>query len=148
MSAEKIALACDHAGLSLKHTLADLLKDMGYDVVDLGCHEGESVDYPDFAYKMAAALKDGTARKGVLVCGSGIGVTMAANRYDYIRCALIHDALGARMCREHNDANVIAFGDRMIGVETAKDCLKVFLSTEFEGGRHDRRVEKLSQPPR
>lgn len=141
-----IAIACDHGGIELKTELVSLLKDGGYEVLDLGTNNTDSVDYPEFAYALANALKDNKAGRGVLVCGSGIGISIAANRYPEIRAALIHDALGARMCREHNDANVIAFGGRMIGIETARDCLTIFLNTAFEGGRHERRVGKLSNP--
>ena len=123
------------------------MKALGYDVLDLGTNGPESVDYPDFAYDLAKAVKDGKASRGVLVCGSGIGISIAANRFPEIRCALIHDGYGARMCRLHNDANVIAFGGRTTGPDVAKECLKIFLETEFEGDRHARRVGKLSNPP-
>jgi len=142
-----IAIASDHAGFQLKSQLKQDLADMGYAVVDLGTNGQDSVDYPDFGYAMAAALKSGKAGRGVLVCGSGIGISIAANRHPMVRAALVHDALGARMSRLHNDANVICFGGRMIGSDVARDCLKVFLETTFEGGRHERRVEKLSSPP-
>lgn len=146
MSRRTVAIAGDHAGYGLKSQLAQALADGGHAVVDLGTDGPDSVDYPDFAYALAHALKDGRADLGVLVCGSGIGISIAANRYPEIRAALIHDALGARMSRQHNDANVIVFGGRMIGPDTAQDCLNVFLSTDFEGGRHQRRVDKLSNP--
>ena len=146
MPDKTIAIACDHAGLDLKSTLKDELGALGYNVLDLGTNGAESVDYPDFAYSLAAAIHKGEAAQGVLVCGSGIGISIAANRYAEIRAALVHDALGARMCRQHNDANVICFGGRMIGPEVALDCLRIFLQTDFEGGRHARRVEKLSNP--
>lgn len=146
MSAKPIAVACDHAGLALKRDLCRVLEDLGHPVLDLGTNSDDSVDYPDFGYAMAKAIREGKAEKGVLVCGSGIGISIAANRFPEIRAALIHDALGARMARQHNDANVVCFGGRMIGAETAKDCLTVFLETEFEGGRHARRVDKLSSP--
>lgn len=141
-----IALACDHAGFPLKAVLQDVIAEQGYRIVDLGTNSGESVDYPDYGYAMARALKAGEADIGVLVCGSGIGISIAANRHAEVRAALVHDALGARMSRQHNDANVICFGARMIGEDTAKDCLDVFLNTAFEGGRHARRVDKLSAP--
>lgn len=144
---ETIAIASDHAGFELKNELKKDLVDLGFTVLDLGADNVESVDYPDFGYALAGAMKNGKAKRGVLVCGSGIGVSMAANRHPEIRAALVHDALGARMSRLHNDANVICFGGRMIGADTARDCLKVFLETEFEGGRHKRRVDKLSDPP-
>ncbi len=146
MSTRKIAIASDHAGFDLKVLLAEELKAQGNDVVDLGAHGLESVDYPDFGYAMARAIKGGEAELGVLVCGSGIGISIAANRFPGVRAALVHDALGARMSREHNDANVICFGGRMIGTDVAKDCLTTFLNTPFEGGRHARRVDKLSNP--
>ncbi|MBU6235061.1 MAG: ribose 5-phosphate isomerase B, partial [Alphaproteobacteria bacterium] len=111
--------------------------------LDLGTDTPDSVDYPDYAGKLAAALADGRADTGVLVCGSGIGISIAANRHAHVRCALVHDVTSARLCRLHNDANVIAFGGRLIGIEVAKEALQVFLSTTFEGGRHQRRVDKL-----
>jgi ribose 5-phosphate isomerase B len=146
MSDRIIALACDHAGLPLKSKLQDTLTTQGYEIVDLGTNSSDSVDYPDFGFAMAKALEDGKVETGVLVCGSGIGISIAANRYGHVRAALVHDALGARMCRQHNDANVICFGARMIGEDVALDCLETFLKTEFEGGRHARRVGKLAAP--
>lgn len=140
-----IAIACDHGGLELKTSILMMLKDKRFDIVDLGTASAESVDYPDFAYALAKVIKNSQASQGVLICGSGIGISIAANRYPEVRAALIHDALGARLCREHNDANVIVFGGRMTGIETARDCLNIFLSTKFEGGRHQKRVEKLSK---
>ncbi len=141
-----IAIACDHAGLGLKTGLVEELKNREFDVIDLGTNSSDSVDYPDFGYAMAEAISDGRAARGVLVCGSGIGISIAANRHPAVRAALIHDALGAKMARQHNDANVICFGGRMIGEDVAKDCLSIFLDTPFEGGRHARRVGKLSNP--
>jgi ribose 5-phosphate isomerase B len=117
---------------------------MGYEVADLGCYDGSSVDYPDYANKLADTLKEGLAQRGVLVCGSGIGMSIAANRHIHIRAALVHDALTARLCREHNNANVLVLGGRTTGIAVAQDCLKVFLETEFEGDRHQRRVDKMS----
>ncbi len=146
MSSKTIAIAGDHAGFELKSIIVQKLKDMGYEVLDLGTDGPESVDYPDFGYAMANAIKNHQAERGVLVCGSGIGISIAANRHKEIRAALISDALGARMSRLHNDANVICFGGRVIGVDVALDCLKIFLETGFEGGRHSRRVDKLSNP--
>ena len=145
--AETIAIASDHGGFNLKAELKAVLADAGFDVLDLGPDSGESVDYPDFGYALAGAIKDGRAARGVLICGSGIGISIAANRHPHIRAALVHDALGARLAREHNNANVICFGERTTGVDTAKDCLKVFIDTPFDGGeRHSRRVDKLSNP--
>lgn len=139
-----IAIASDHAGYDLKRVLKEDLIVRARPVLDLGTDGTDPVDYPDFGFAMAKALREGRARRGVLICGSGIGISIAANRFPEIRAALVHDALGARLCREHNDANVICFGGRMIGIEVARDCLRVFLETAFEGGRHARRVEKLS----
>lgn len=143
---KKIAIASDHAGFNLKEILKVDLESAGYDVLDLGTNGPESVDYPDFGYAMSEAIRDGRVERGVLVCGTGIGISIAANRYPEVRAANVHDALSARFCREHNDANVICFGERLIGSEVARDCLRVFLETRFEGGRHIQRVEKLSTP--
>lgn len=138
-----VAIACDHGGLELKTALKAELEAAGRTVLDLGVNDTTSVDYPDYADRVAEALKSGAAGLGVLVCGSGIGISIAANRHAHVRAALVHDAYTARMSRQHNDANVVVFGGRVIGEEVAKDCLKVFLATEFEGGRHQRRVAKL-----
>ena len=140
----KIAIACDHAGHDLKTTLSRFLIDQGYDLLDLGTTNKEPVDYPDFAKSLANAILKGKVTRGVLICGSGIGISIAANRYLEIRAALVHDTLAAKLSREHNNANVIAFGGRMIKDELALKCLEIFLNTEFEGGRHARRVDKLS----
>ena len=129
----------------MKNLLAEKLAEWGYEPLDLGTYSTDSVDYPDMAAKMADAIKAGKAERGVLVCGTGIGISIAANRFPFIRAALIHDAFGARLCREHNNANVIVFGGRTTGIEVAYDCLNIFLNTQFAGGRHARRVEKLSR---
>jgi ribose 5-phosphate isomerase B len=144
MPNEVIAIACDHGGFEYKEILKSDLEKMGYEVADLGCYDGSSVDYPDYANKLADTLKEGLAQRGVLVCGSGIGMSIAANRHIHIRAALVHDALTARLCREHNNANVLVLGGRTTGIAVAQDCLKVFLETEFEGDRHQRRVDKMS----
>lgn len=144
MSKEIIALAGDHGGYDLKAVLKSLLLEKGFEVLDLGCNGSESVDYPDFAHAMADALKENKAERGVLVCGSGIGISIAANRHSHIRAALVHDRLTAELSRQHNNANVIVMGGRTIGPDVAKDCLNAFLSTEFEGGRHQRRIDKMS----
>jgi ribose 5-phosphate isomerase B len=146
MTSKSIAIACDHGGYDLKSLLQNTLEERGYEVLDLGTNGPDSVDYPDFAYELARSIRDGKVSQGVLVCGSGIGISIAVNRYTEVRAALIHDALGAKLSRQHNDANVICLGGRMIGLELALDCLNTFLTTEFEGGRHARRVEKLSNP--
>jgi ribose 5-phosphate isomerase B len=147
MSDDVIALASDHAGIALKAALTDELKRLGHKVLDLGTHSGASVDYPDYGYRIAAALAEGKAGRGVAVCGSGIGISIAANRYPWVRAVLCYDATSARLSREHNDANVIAFGERLIGVEVAKEALRVFLQTPFAGDRHVARVDKLGAPP-
>ena len=146
MSSEVIAIACDHAGFELKNELKQELKNLNREVLDLGTNEANSVDYPDYGYAMAAAIKDNKASRDLLVCGSGIGISIAANPHNIIRAALVHDSLGAKMSRLHNDANVIVFGGRVIGKDVAVDCLHTFLNTDFEGGRHKNRVEKLSNP--
>ena len=144
MKSRTIAIACDHAGFPLKRAIHKYLVEHGYKINDLGTNSEGSVDYPEFGFAMGKVIDKGLAETGVLVCGSGIGISIAANRNPKVRAALIHDALGARTSRQHNNANVICFGARMIGEDLAKDCLAVFLSTEFEGGRHARRVDKLS----
>lgn len=146
MNKLSIAVASDHAGYDLKSALKQELEAMGHEIVDLGTHSRDSVDYPDFGYAVALALREGKADRGVLVCGSGVGISIAANRYPEVRAALIHDPLGARLARQHNDANVICFGGRVIEVGVAGECLRVFLETQFDGGRHNTRVEKLSNP--
>jgi len=143
MSEETIAVASDHAGFELKGTIKAELEAMGHAVLDLGTHGPESVDYPAFADAVAEALSDGRASRGVLVCGTGIGISIAANRHRHVRAALCHDSVSARLARAHNDANVLAIGARLIGIESAKDCVRVFFATAFEGGRHARRVAKL-----
>jgi ribose 5-phosphate isomerase B len=140
-----VAVAADHAGFELKTVLADEIAALGHEVVDLGTHSSESVDYPDFGHSLARAITDGAADCGVIVCGSGIGISMAANRHPGIRAAVCHDTTSARLARQHNDANVLALGSRLTGVEVAKDCVRIFLATEFEGGRHARRVAKIDQ---
>ena len=142
-----IAIGCDHAGLALKRALAAALHDTGHTVLDMGTHDAASVDYPDIAHAVCAAVESGRAQRGVLVCGSGVGMSIAANRHPGIRCALAGEAATARLCREHNDANVLALGARMIGEQAAREILRVFLATPFEGGRHIRRLEKLAPTP-
>jgi ribose 5-phosphate isomerase B len=139
-----VALGADHAGVALKATLREALEAAGHPTLDMGTQGPESVDYPDFAEAVSAAVRDGRARFGVLVCGTGIGISIAANRHAGIRCALAHDVTGARLAREHNDANVLALGARVTGPEVALDALRAFVSTDFAGGRHERRVRKLT----
>ena len=142
----RIAIAADHAAYEMKAQLADHLRGEGHDVVDLGTNSADSVDYPDYGYRLAEAVASGRAERGIALCGSGIGISIAVNRNPACRCALVSDGLSARLAREHNDANVLAMGARLIGIETAKDCLAQFLAAPFAGGRHQRRVDKLTHP--
>ena len=145
MNQKSIAIAADHAGYALKVLLGEELRAGGYEVVDLGTHDGErSVDYPDYGRAVADAVASGRARFGVAVCGSGIGIDIAANRNPAARAALCTSGLMARLARSHNDANILVLGSRIIGIETARDCLHEFLTTDFLGGRHAARVDKLS----
>lgn len=144
--AERIAIASDHAAFELKAALAEYLRSLGHDVLDLGPEGVDPVDYPDYGYKLAAAIASGEATKGVAICGSGIGISIAVNRNPAARAALVSEPLSARLAREHNDSNVIAMGARLIGIEMAKACVDAFLATPFAGDRHLRRVEKLSNP--
>jgi len=141
---ETVAVAADHGGYELKRALVPELRALGFEVLDLGTNGPEAVDYPDFANAVAAAIEGGKAQRGLVLCGTGIGVSMAANRHRFLRCALAHDATTARLARQHNDANVLALGGRVIGAETAKDCVRIFFTTAFEGGRHARRVALFS----
>jgi ribose 5-phosphate isomerase B len=141
---ETIAIAADHGGFDLKSILVPELRGLGYEVLDLGTMSHDSVDYPDLAATLAGAIAEGRATRGVLICGTGIGMSIAANRHRAVRAALVHDATSARLARQHNDANVLVLGGRMLGAEVAKDCVKTFFATEFEGGRHARRVAKMS----
>ena len=148
MTLISVAIASDHAGYSFKEVIKQELVSMGHKPLDLGTDSEESVDYPDFAEKLAVALQNKQAEYGVLICGSGIGISIAANRYNHIRAALCSEPVSAYYARAHNDANVIVFGAKFIGQEVARSCLRVFLTTAFdgatvEGGRHERRVQKL-----
>ena len=142
----RIAIASDHAALDMKAMLAEWLRGQGHVVDDLGPHDGASVDYPDYGYMLAAAIATGEAERGVALCGSGIGISIAVNRNPKCRCALVSEPLSASLAREHNDSNVIAMGARLVGPEMAKACLAAFLATDFGGDRHQRRVDKLSNP--
>lgn len=142
----RIAIASDHAALEMKAALADGLRAAGHAVDDLGPHDAASVDYPDYGYKLAQAVASGAAERGIALCGSGIGISIAVNRNPACRCALVSEPLSARLSREHNDANVLALGARLTGIEMAKACIDAFLTTPFGGDRHARRVEKLSNP--
>jgi len=142
----RIVMTADHAGVDLKDELAAWLGEQGHEIIDLGTNSHESVDYPRFGAMMADALADGRAERGITVCGSGIGVAIAANRNPACRCAQVAEPLSASLARQHNDCNAIAIGARLIGPEMAKACVTAFLSSEFLGGRHQRRVDQLANP--
>ena len=143
----KIAIASDHAAFALKDELAAWLRELGHEVADLGTNSEESVDYPEFGYKLAAHIAAGKAERGIALCGTGIGISIAVNRNPAVRCALVIEPVSARLARDHNDANILALGARVVGPELAKGCIEAFLTTPFGGGRHARRVEKLSKTP-
>ena len=140
----KVAIAADHAGFPLKTEIAAWLEEAGHEVLDLGTNSTESVDYPQYGAKLARAISSGEAERGVAVCGSGIGISIAINRDPRCRCARVDDLLSAALAREHNDANVLALGARLVGADQAKACVAAFLGTPFGGGRHQRRVDQLS----
>jgi ribose 5-phosphate isomerase B len=140
----KIALGCDHGGWELKAAIAGVLKTLDVEVVDLGTENEESVDYPDYAAKVAEAVSTKKVDRGITVCGTGIGMSIVANKYPGVRAALCHDSYTARMSRLHNDANVLVLGGRVTGVEVAMEMLKQWLATPFEGGRHQRRLDKIT----
>ena len=139
----KIAIGCDHGALALKESVKKVLAELGAEVDDIGAFTEDSVDYPDIAEKVCEKVVSGAAERGVVLCGTGIGISMAANKIKGIRCALCSEAYSARMARAHNDANVLAFGGRVLGPELAGDIVRTFFSQEFEGGRHARRVGKI-----
>jgi ribose 5-phosphate isomerase B len=138
-----VAIANDHAGVVLKHALLECIAECGFTVLDLGTNDTASVDYPDYGNLVAKALNDAGAEFGIAICGSGIGISIAANRHAGIRAALCSTGLAAELARKHNDANILCLGSRLIGDAEAKECVKRFLTTAFEGGRHTKRVEKL-----
>ena len=140
----KIAIAADHGGLSLKNKIKDYLQQNGYEICDFGTNSTDSCDYPDFALPAAEAVATHKCDKGIIVCTTGIGVSMVANKVPGVRCALCHDLCGAELTRRHNDANVLAMGGHVVGDELALQMADVFLKTEFEGGRHQRRVDKIT----
>lgn len=142
----RIAIACDHAAVSLKDQLRDWLSGEGHDMLDLGTHGPDSVNYPDYGRRLAEAVASGEAERGIALCGSGIGISIAVNRNPAVRCALVSEPLSASLARQHNDANAIAMGARVIGPEMARACITAFLSTDFLGGRHAARVDMLKEP--
>jgi ribose 5-phosphate isomerase B len=143
----RIAIASDHAAIAMKAALADWLRGQGHEVEDLGTDGEASVDYPDYGYKLAAHVAAGNAERGIALCGTGIGISIAVNRNPDVRCALVSEPLSATLSREHNDANILAMGARVIGIEMAKACVAAFLTTPFGGDRHARRVAKLGKLP-
>lgn len=140
----KIAIGSDHGGLELKEIVKEHLIAKGFEIVDCGTNNNESVDYPEYGYKVAKAVIDNEAERGIVVCGTGIGISIAANKVKGIRCALCGDCYSARMSREHNNANMLALGARVLGRDLAVEIVDVWCNTEFEGGRHERRVNKIS----
>ncbi|MDT0575101.1 RpiB/LacA/LacB family sugar-phosphate isomerase [Croceicoccus sp. F390] len=143
----RIAIASDHAAFEVKAQLVQWLADNGYHVLDLGPDSPARVDYPDFGYRLAAALVDKSVERAIALCGSGIGISMAMNREPKVRCALVSEPLSAALAREHNDANALAMGARLIGLDMAQACITAFLHTDFAAGRHAARVDKLAHPP-
>ena len=138
------AIGCDHAAVNLKNTIIEHLKSKGIEVKDFGCYTSESVNYPDYAYAVASAVASGECERGILICGTGIGMSIAANKVKGIRCALCSDTFSARATREHNDANILALGERVLGVGLALDIVDVFMNTGFSGdARHVRRINGI-----
>ena len=140
----KIAIGSDHGGFDMKEIVATFLRDLGHEVEDVGCYSRDSVDYPEIADKVCTLVQDGTCLQGILICGTGIGVSIAANRHRDIRAALCHEAYTARMSRQHNNANILCFGGRVLGIEIALDVVGTWVETAFEGGRHQRRIDMFS----
>lgn len=140
----KIAIGCDHGGFELKNAVIDLLKSEGCEILDQGCYNTDSVDYPDFAKAVCRTVAAQEADRGILICGTGIGMSIAANRFNGIRAALCHELFTARMSREHNNANVLCLGARVIGPGLALEVVRTWLHTEFGGGRHQRRIDKFA----
>jgi ribose 5-phosphate isomerase B len=139
----RIAIGSDHAGLEMKKTVSGLLSELGYEIADYGTCEPQSVDYPDYGEKVAAAVSEGRADRGILVCGTGIGMSIVANKFPHVRAALCNELFAARMSRQHNDANILVLAGRIVGADLAREIALVWLNTEFEGGRHQKRIEKI-----
>jgi len=139
----KIAIGCDHAAVELKNEIAEYLRGKGFEVQDFGTNSSESVDYPEYGKKVGHAVADGICDKGVLICGTGIGISIAANKVKGVRAAVCSEPVSARLTKEHNDANIIAFGARIVGSEMAKAIVDAFFDAEFQGGRHQRRVDMI-----
>ena len=141
----KVIMGSDHGGFNLKNTIVSDLKEKGVEITDFGPESNNSVDYPDFAKPLAEKVAAGEYDKGILICGTGIGMSISANKVKGIRCALVHDTFSARATREHNDSNILAMGERVIGKGLASDIVDIWLNTEFEGGRHEKRVRKIEE---
>ncbi len=140
----KVAIASDHGGLNIREEIKSLMTEMGIEFEDFGCECSSSVDYPDYALPVAQRVASGEFDRGILICGTGIGMSIAANKVQGIRCALAHDTFSAQATREHNDSNILAMGERVIGPGLARDIAKIWLTTEFQGGRHATRVNKIT----
>src|SRR5690554_3435679 len=141
----KVAIASDHGGVNLRKEIMDLMDELGIEYEDFGCEGTGSVDYPDYAFPAAERVASGEFDRGIFICGTGIGVSIAANKVKGIRCALVHDVYSAKATRQHNDSNVLAMGERVIGPSLAREIVKTWLTTEFEGDRHLRRINKISE---
>lgn len=141
----KVAIASDHGGINLRQEIISLMEELNIEYVDLGCECSVSVDYPDYALPVAQKVASQEVSRGILICGTGIGMSIAANKVKGIRCALVHDTFSAKATREHNDSNILAMGERVIGPGLAREIAKIWLMTEFEGGRHENRVNKIKQ---
>jgi ribose 5-phosphate isomerase B len=141
----KVVIASDHGGINLREELILLMEEMKIEYVDLGCKCSKSVDYPDYAIPVAEKVANGEFERGILICGTGIGMSIAANKVNGIRCALVHDLLSAKATREHNDTNILAMGERVIGAGLARAIAKIWLTTPFEGGRHEKRLNKIKE---
>ncbi len=140
----KIAIASDHGGFAHKEEIREYIKTLGHEVEDMGCYSTDSVNYPDYAFPLCEKVANGEFDRGILVCGTGIGMSICANKVKGIRCALCGDVLSAKLTREHNNTNVLAMGGRIIGIETAKEITRVWLETEFTGGRHQKRIDMIT----
>nr|WP_255572125.1 MULTISPECIES: ribose 5-phosphate isomerase B [Anoxybacillus] len=140
----KVAIASDHGGIRIREEIKKLMDEMGIEYTDFGCECETSVDYPDYALPVAQKVASGEFDRGILICGTGIGMSIAANKVKGIRCALVHDVFSAKATREHNDSNILAMGERVIGPGLAREIAKVWLTTPFEGGRHEKRIQKIS----
>lgn len=139
----KVAIGCDHGGFLMKEEVIRVMEELHIDYIDVGCDSPTSVDFPDYAIPVAEKVRDGEVDRGILICGTGIGMSIAANKVNSVRCALVHDVFSAKATRLHNDSNVLAMGQRVIGPGLAGEIVKVWLQTEFEGGRHSQRINKV-----